>query len=303
MPRSKLARAPQLGGAADGGGASRLPARSQTAAAILVPPKSSPSTTGAWVIMPALIKARIMPLRRLLGQYPNYLGRTRARDVTEPSRFARPRRQAGALAAVLGRMSEEVPVTVTTADGPADAQPVPRPAGTRHRTPAPGRLLRRMPRPERSRAQARCGRRPARSAARPPLIRAMNEQLLLEPHPRPRPVLAGRPGPAVGPVQADGVAGAGQRRAGRAGAGRGPADRACPAGPPGCTRSGRRPGSCSASTSAASTCAARSPTWPARSWPSASRPVERVQRARPGRRAGRAWPTSCARRRACPGRT
>jgi hypothetical protein len=57
MPRPKLARAPSSAALLTVAEPSRFPASPQTAAAILVPPKSSPRTTGAWVIMPALIKA------------------------------------------------------------------------------------------------------------------------------------------------------------------------------------------------------------------------------------------------------
>ncbi len=45
-PRSKAARAPPSGSASMTRVASRRPDRSQTAVAILVPPKSMPSTTG-----------------------------------------------------------------------------------------------------------------------------------------------------------------------------------------------------------------------------------------------------------------
>ncbi len=50
MPCAKLAAAPSSARLLTTADASLLPAGSHTAAAILVPPKSSPSTTGGWLI-------------------------------------------------------------------------------------------------------------------------------------------------------------------------------------------------------------------------------------------------------------
>ena len=55
-PRSKLARAPSSPPLLTVAEPSRVPSRRQTAAAILVPPKSSPSTTGAWIMVPTCEK-------------------------------------------------------------------------------------------------------------------------------------------------------------------------------------------------------------------------------------------------------
>ncbi len=90
--------------------------------------------------------------------------------------------------------------------------------GRRHgaRSPA-GRV-----RPRRGRAGRRQDGRPGRPA---PAAAGPERAAAAEPHPPARPLLAGRPGPAVRAVQADGLAGPGQRRALRAGPGGRPAHR------------------------------------------------------------------------------
>src|SRR5215831_14445893 len=77
MPRSKLARAPLSPPLETVADASCSPSNAHTAMAILVPPKSRPSTTGGSATEDLSRGRQRPPCPILLGQYPNYQAATR----------------------------------------------------------------------------------------------------------------------------------------------------------------------------------------------------------------------------------